>query len=310
MIGPAGALDNAAPTLDDSPMRRLGNGLVLSAVLAAAVISGCATAKKQPPAVTWAHAMDAALADAGKANRPILMDFYTDWCEWCKALDDTTYVDPAFIEYSKKFTCARVNAEVDTVNAKKYHVSGYPTVILMKADGTEIDRVVGYMRAPEFIAQVEDYLAGRNTLASLIAEEPAKGSDPFFLVKLADKYQEHGQWPEAKARYEKVVAMDPKNVSGRIDDLLMTLARGSRAKKDYAAGREYAQTVLSKYPDSDNASAALLEMAINWKKAGEPAKARPLFLDFAKKYPSDEDATYAREQADTMAVRIAQKTGA
>lgn len=289
---------------------RLRNTLVLSVVLAAAAISGCATAKKEPPAVTWTHAMDAALADAGKANRPILMDFYTDWCEWCKALDETTFVDLAFIEYSKKFTCAKVNAEVDTASARKYRVSGYPTVLLMKPDGTEIDRVVGYMRAPEFMAQVEDYLAGKNTLASLIAEEPANGSDPLFLMKLADRYEEHGLWPEAKTRYEKVVAMDPKNTSGRIDDVLMTLARASRRQKDFAAGRKYAQTVLDKYPDSDNASAALLEMAINWKKAGEPAKARPMFLDFAKRYPSDGDAAYAREQADSMAVKIAQKTGA
>ncbi|MGH7681170.1 MAG: thioredoxin domain-containing protein [Candidatus Eiseniibacteriota bacterium] len=278
--------------------------------LTAALLAGCAAAKKQPPAVTWTHAMDAALADAGKANRPVLVDFYTDWCEWCKALDDTTYVDPAFIEYSKKFTCARVNAEVDTISAKKYRVSGYPTVILMKPDGTEIDRVVGYARAPEFMAQLEDYLAGRNTLASLIAEEPAKGSDPMFLVQLGDRYQEHGLWTEATARYLKVIAMDPKNKSGRIDDLLMTLARGSRGQKDYAAGRAYAQTILDKFPDSDRASSALLEIAINYKKAGEPAKARPLFLDFAKRYPNDEDAGYAREQADTMAVRIAQKTGA
>jgi thioredoxin-like negative regulator of GroEL len=310
MIGPAGALDNAAPALDDSAMRRLRNTWVLSAVMAAAVISGCATAKKTAPAITWTHAMDAALADAGKANRPILMDFYTDWCEWCKALDETTYVDPAFIEYSKKFTCARVNAEVDTASARKYRVSGYPTVVLMKPDGTEIDRVVGYMRAPEFMAQVEDYLAGKNTLASLIAEEPAKGSDPLFLIKLADRYQEHGLWPEAKIRYEKVVAMDPKNKSGQVDDVLMTLARASRRAKDYPAGRKYAQTVLDKYPDSDNASAALLEMAINWKKAGEPAKARLSFIDFARRYPSDGDAPYAREQADSMAIKIAQKTGA
>ncbi len=283
---------------------------IVSTISVALLVGGCASAKKQAPAVTWTTAMDAALADAGKANRPILMDFYTDWCEWCTALDDTTYKDAQFIEYSKKFTCGRVNAEVDTVSAARYHVRSYPTVIIMKPDGTEIDRVVGYSRAPEFIAQIEDYMAGRNTLAALIAEEPAKGSDPLFLVKLAERYQDHGLWPEARARYEKVVAMDPKNTSGQIDDVLMTLARASRREKNYAPGRKYAQTVLDQYPDSDCASSALLELAINWKKAGEPAKARPIFLDFAKRYPSDGDAAYAREQADSMAVKIAQKTGA
>jgi thiol:disulfide interchange protein len=41
---------------------------------------GCATSKKEAPAtIAWNAAMDAALADAGKSGRPILLDFYTDW---------------------------------------------------------------------------------------------------------------------------------------------------------------------------------------------------------------------------------------
>ena len=44
------------------------------------VVGGCATAKKEAPAaIVWNTAMDAALADAGKNGRPILLDFYTDW---------------------------------------------------------------------------------------------------------------------------------------------------------------------------------------------------------------------------------------
>ena len=70
---------------------------------------GCTEAKKSVPAgITWNKAIDAALADAQAHHRPILLDMYTDWCEWCKALDDTTYTDPKFIEYSKRFTMARM----------------------------------------------------------------------------------------------------------------------------------------------------------------------------------------------------------
>jgi thioredoxin-like negative regulator of GroEL len=297
------------------PGSRLYGGLavtLLAAILVttALALEGCASAKNQPPAVTWSTSMDAALADAAKADRPILLDFYTDWCEWCHALDDTTYADAQFIEFSKRFTCAKVNAEVDTASAARYHVRSYPTVVLMNADGTEIDRVVGYYRAPEFIALVEDYLAGRNTLASLVAEGSAKGHDPQYIAKLADRYYEHGLWADARVQYEKLVSMDPKNQSGRIDDVLMTLARMSRRDKDYEAGRRYAQTILDKYPDSDQMKSAFLEVGINWRKADEPAKARAIFLDFAKRFPDDEDASYAREQADSMSVKIAQKTGA
>ena len=90
----------------------------------------------------------------------------------------------------------------------------------------------------------------------------------------------------------------------------MSLSRMSRKDGDCATARKYAQTVLDRYPDSDNMRSAFLQVAINWKKAGDFAKARKVFLDYAGKFPEDEDAPYAKEQADTMAVQIARKSGA
>ncbi len=50
------------------------------AVALSILAGGCATGKKEAPAViSWNTAIDAGLADAGKAGRPILLDFYTDW---------------------------------------------------------------------------------------------------------------------------------------------------------------------------------------------------------------------------------------
>jgi thiol:disulfide interchange protein len=47
---------------------------------AVAIAAGCAQPKQQAaPSVAWLASYDAALADAGKSGRPILLDFYTDW---------------------------------------------------------------------------------------------------------------------------------------------------------------------------------------------------------------------------------------
>ena len=279
--------------------------MVVAALALAA--AGCATQKQAPvpAAIEWQTAIDATLADADKRARPILLDLYTDWCVWCKVLDESTYTDKAFIEFSKRFTCSRINAEVDTATAQRYRVGSYPTVLLLRADGTEIDRIVGYYRAPEFMALVEDYLAGRNTLASLAADEPSKSDDPEFVSKLADRYFEHGLYDDARSRYQKVAALDPENQSGLVDDALLSLARMSRKEKDYPTYRKYAQTILDRYPDSDGVKAAFLQVADSWKRGGDLARARRLYLDFTQKYPDDEDASWAREQADTLGARIA-----
>ncbi len=204
----------------------------------------------------------------------------------------------------------KLNAEVDTTSAAHYRVRSYPSVLVLKPNGTEIDRVVGYYRAPEFMGLVEDYLAGRNTLASMAAAESTQGSDPAFLAKLADRYFEHGLYQDARTRYLRLVTLDPTNKGGLVDDALMSLARMSRKDKDYATARKYAQMVLDRYPTSDNMKSAFLEVGINWKRSGDLAKARKVFLDYAAKFPEDEDAPYAKEQADTLAVQIARKSGA
>ena len=192
-------------------------------------------------------------------------------------------------------------------------MKGYPTILVLKQDGTEIDRIVGYYRAPEFIAHVEDYMAGRNTLASMVQEEATQGQNPEFVSKLAEKYNEHGLEEEAKTQYLRLVTLDPENKTGMVDDALITLARMARRENDFTTYRRYARTVMEKYPDSDNAHLAQLHVAISYKREGNLAKARKLFLDYAKQYPDDEDAPYAKEQADTLAAQMAgekAKTGA
>jgi thioredoxin-like negative regulator of GroEL len=188
---------------------------------------------------------------------------------WCKALEESTYTDPQFIRFSERFTMIKLNAEKDTVTADHYRVGSYPTIMVLNPDGTEIDRLVGYSRAPGFISQVDDYLAGKNTLASMVAAESTNISNPQFEAALADKFFEHGLYADAKVRYLRVIAMDPKNVSGQIPSLLMSLSVMSRKEKDYTAARQYAQTVVDHYPQSEEYKSAILAVGSNYKRAGD-----------------------------------------
>ena len=229
---------------------------------------------------------------------------------WCKALEESTYVDPQFIQFSKRFTMAKVNAEVDTLTAKRYRVLGYPTVMVLNEKGEELDRVVGYYRAPEFMSQVEDYIAGRNTLGSMIAEEPAKADSADFMYRLADRFADHGLFEDSRVRFLKFVILDPKNKSGRVDDAYYRLARMARKEHDNANDRKYAQIILDRYPDSDMMRPAFLEVGQGFRKDGQLEKARTIFLDYARRFPDDEDAPWAREQVDTLAAQLAKRPGA
>ena len=194
-------------------MRRFINGArgcMAGAVLVSLVAGGCSGAKKPTgPTIAWKKSMELALADASKHGRPILVDFYTDWCHWCTVLDESTYTDSSVVQFSERFTCLKLNAEVDTISAARYDVRSYPTVLLLKSDGTEIDRLVGYYRPPDFMERINAYLAGENTLASLVAAGSTRGQDPAFVSELAGRYFEHGLYSEARVQYSRLVSMDP-----------------------------------------------------------------------------------------------------
>jgi hypothetical protein len=191
---------------------------------------------------------------------------------------------------------AKLNAEVDTVTAARYRVTAYPTILVLKPDGTEIDRLAGYYRAPEYMGLVEDYLAGRNTLAALIDSESTLGQDPRFVARLADRYHEHGLNPEARSRYERMLQLDPKNQSDLVDNALTSLGYMSRHAKDYPGERKYAQMVLDRFPESDQAKTALLQLADSYKRQESWTRAHEVYLDYTKKYPGDEDTPWAKSR--------------
>jgi tetratricopeptide (TPR) repeat protein len=203
----------------------------------------------------------------------------------------------------------KLNAEKDTVTAARYHVKSYPTIMVLQKDGAEIDRVVGYYRAPEFIQEVEDRMAGRNTLAALAAAEPDSGKFPEYRARLAERYFLHGLYDDARKNYLALVALDPKNVSEHTDDALLSLAIMSRTDKDYAAARRYAQHIIDRYPESDTRKSAILELAGNWRRDGQLSKARTIYLYYAKRFPEDEDTPWAKGMADSMTVRIRRGEG-
>jgi outer membrane protein assembly factor BamD (BamD/ComL family) len=203
----------------------------------------------------------------------------------------------------------KLNAEKDTVTAARYHVKSYPTVLVLQKDGTEIDRVIGYYRAPEFIQEVKDRMDGRNTLAALAAAEPDSGRFPEYRSRLAERYFLHGLYDDARKNYLAFVTLDPGNTSGLSDDALLRLAIMSRKDKDYAAARRYAQQVIDRYPGSDNHKSAVLELAGNWRREGRLTKARTIYLDYAKRFPEDEDAKWAKDMADSMTVRLRRGEG-
>jgi thioredoxin-related protein len=105
----------------------------------------------------WYTDLDEAMQVAAKTGRLILLDFYTDWCHWCKELDAKVYPEEDFKKMSKYFVFCKVDAEKGkgVAWAQKYGVSGYPTIKFLRSDGTVVHEIVGYMPLGPFLAEMQ-----------------------------------------------------------------------------------------------------------------------------------------------------------
>jgi thioredoxin 1 len=75
-----------------------------------------------------------------RSDRPVLVDFWAEWCGPCKRLAPT--IEAVAEEYATKARVVKVNVDAAPATAQRYGIQGIPTLILFK-DGAEKERIVG-----------------------------------------------------------------------------------------------------------------------------------------------------------------------
>jgi putative thioredoxin len=88
-------------------------------------------------------------------NRPVLIDFWADWCAPCKSL--MPILEKLANEYAGAFLLAKVNADEMGMISSQFGVRSLPTVVLMK-DGQPIDGFAGALPEKEVRELLEKYL--------------------------------------------------------------------------------------------------------------------------------------------------------
>jgi thiol:disulfide interchange protein DsbD len=138
-----------------SVLQPLG-GLGAAGIAANVGTAGAGTVPNVKPQfvkVRSAQELDVILASA---NRPVLLDFYADWCVSCIEMERFTFTNPAVAQSMRQFVLVQAdvtkNTDEDRALLERFRLFGPPGIIFFDANGRMLDspRVIGFMRAEPF----------------------------------------------------------------------------------------------------------------------------------------------------------------
>jgi thioredoxin:protein disulfide reductase len=105
--------------------------------------------------------LDRAVASATAAGKPVMLDFYADWCVSCKEMEKFTFTDAAVQAALAGAVLLQAdvtaNDEHDKALLARFEIFGPPTIAFFGRDGIERKnfRLVGFAPAPRFAEHVK-----------------------------------------------------------------------------------------------------------------------------------------------------------
>jgi thiol:disulfide interchange protein DsbD len=111
--------------------------------------------------VATVEALDTRLAAAKAAGKPVMLDFYADWCVSCKEMERFTFADDKVAARMNQMVLLQAdvtaNNDADKALLKRFGLFGPPGIIFWSTAGSELGdlRVVGFVPADKFLPTLE-----------------------------------------------------------------------------------------------------------------------------------------------------------
>jgi thioredoxin-like negative regulator of GroEL len=251
----------------------------------------------------WEKNFDEALKKAKASGKPVMIDFWAEWCGWCHRLDQTTYVDPRVLKLGQDFVVVKVDTEAggrQTEVAERYDVANLPTILFVSPQGRVIQRVTGYQGPGRFPASMEK---ARDLGTRVIGWEAALQKDPKDAQALTglgvhlfeqESYEESRELLTRAARHDAASPVSARKHTRMLIGIIQTY------DKKYAEAEEALKQALALKPADELEPRLLFVLGrayVNW---GKQDKARSVMQQLLNEYPSSPMSAKARDTLDAL----------
>lgn len=249
--------------------------------------------------VRWERDVDAALRKARKADKPLMVDFFAVWCQYCQRLDRQTYVDPEVVRLSDDFVALKVNTEgasreIDLT--RRYDVTSLPTIVFLSPEGRVLLRVEGYQGPGWFPATMSKARAAAQRIRPIERTLEREPEDALALTQLGQHLFEQADLDECRELLHEAVKRDAGLPASARKRSRMYLALVLHDDRKYSQAESLFVDALDLRPADASDAKLLYLLAMNYVDWNRFEQARGTLRRLLLDHPRSPIAPKAREK--------------
>lgn len=217
------------------------------------------------PAPPPAASFDALLGSARRDGKPVVVEFFADWCGPCRMVEQHLLPAAEVKQALEGYHFGRLDVETGSGLdlERRYSVHALPTFLVVDPDGREVSRYEGAPPSPAVFrgwleAQAPRAAGVEHTLAG-VARHP---DDPDVLLAAGDRLIRAGRIDEGEKLLARAEAADKDNAGGVAARAGWLRGLSVARRAALAARRDFLADYVARYPRGENAAAAMEALAV------------------------------------------------
>jgi len=106
--------------------------------------------------IKW-YSYEEGMALGKKLGKKVFIDFYADWCGYCRMMDGSTFKDASVIAIlNRDFIPVKVHSDEEKEIALKYNIRALPNIAFISEDGKNIGSLPGYITSDRLVEILEE----------------------------------------------------------------------------------------------------------------------------------------------------------